>query len=105
RVDRVRALREALRVLRPGGWLFAAAISRYASLVDGLRGPLFDDSVFAAIVARDLAPGQHRNKTGNPPYFTTPFFPTPPASRPPFSTTRPSSPRRRASPGSSSWTS
>jgi SAM-dependent methyltransferase len=74
RADRLRALREALRVLRPGGWLFAAAISRYASLVDGLRGPLFDDSVFAAIVARDLASGQHRNDTGNPRYFTTAFF-------------------------------
>ena len=72
--DRASALREALRVLRPGGLLLAAAISRFASLVDGLRGPLFDDPVFASIVERDLATGQHRNETGNPRYFTTAFF-------------------------------
>src|SRR4030095_3456394 len=50
------------------------ALSREPSLVAGLRGPLFDDAVFAAIVARDLASGQHRNDTGNPRYFTTAFF-------------------------------
>jgi ubiquinone/menaquinone biosynthesis C-methylase UbiE len=72
--DRSSALREALRVLRPGGLLVAAAISRFASLVDGLRGPLFDDAVFASIVERDLATGQHRNETNNPRYFTTAFF-------------------------------
>jgi ubiquinone/menaquinone biosynthesis C-methylase UbiE len=32
--DRRRALAEARRVLRPGGWLFAAAISRFAALLD-----------------------------------------------------------------------
>lgn len=32
--DRLQALREARRVLRPGGWLFAAAISRFAALLD-----------------------------------------------------------------------
>jgi SAM-dependent methyltransferase len=68
------ALEEALRVLRPGGWLFAAAISRFASLLDGLRGPVFEDEAFARIVERDLADGQHRNDTGNPLYFTTAFF-------------------------------
>ncbi len=74
REDRLRALGEALRVLRPGGLVVAAAISRFASLVDGLRGPLFDDAVFAPIVERDLADGQHRNETGNARYFTTAFF-------------------------------
>jgi len=72
--DRLQALREALRVLRPGGLVLAAAISRFASLVDGLRGALFDDAAFAAITERDLADGQHRNDTGNPRYFTTSFF-------------------------------
>lgn len=32
--DRLQALREARRVLRPGGWLFAVAISRFAALLD-----------------------------------------------------------------------
>ena len=72
--DRERSLAEALRVLRPGGLLFAAAISRYASFLDGLRGALFDDAAFAAIVDRDLASGLHRNETGNARYFTTAFF-------------------------------
>src|SRR5262249_57763332 len=54
RDDRVRALGESFRVLRPGGVLFAAAISRYASLVDGLRASLFEDPAFAVIVERDL---------------------------------------------------
>mgnify|MGYP003694160235 CR=1 FL=1 len=35
RPDRLRALREARRVLEPGGLLFAAAVSRYASLLSG----------------------------------------------------------------------
>lgn len=34
RADRLRAVAEAERVLRPGGWLFAAAISRFAALLD-----------------------------------------------------------------------
>jgi ubiquinone/menaquinone biosynthesis C-methylase UbiE len=74
REDRLRALGESLRVLRPGGWLFAAAISRFASLVDGLRGPLFDDDAFAGIVERDLRDGQHRNDTAEVRYFTSAFF-------------------------------
>ena len=36
RCDRLAALAEARRVLRPGGLLFATAISRYAWLLDGL---------------------------------------------------------------------
>ena len=74
REERLRALGEALRVLRPGGCVFAAAISRFASLVDGLRGALFDDPAFASVVQRDLADGQHRNDTGDARYFTTAFF-------------------------------
>lgn len=74
REDRLSALREARRVLRPGGPVFAAAISRFASLLDGVRGALFDDPVFAPLVERDLQDGQHRNPSGNPRYFTTAFF-------------------------------
>jgi len=74
RAQRDAALRETRRVLRPGGWLFAAAISRYASLLDGLSRGLLADPEFAAIVAQDLVDGQHRNPTGNPNFFTTAFF-------------------------------
>ena len=74
RADRLAALREGRRVLRPGGTLVAAAISRFASALDGLRSGYLDDPDFAGIVSRDLADGQHRNPTGHPAYFTTAFF-------------------------------
>jgi SAM-dependent methyltransferase len=72
--ERRRALREAYRVLRPGGLLFAAAISRYASALDGVARDLFADRSFAAIVRQDLEQGQHRNETDNWDYFTTAYF-------------------------------
>jgi ubiquinone/menaquinone biosynthesis C-methylase UbiE len=72
--DRVRALQEARRVLKPGGWLFAAAISRFASALDGLARDLLQDLQFARIVDQDLKDGQHRNTTGLLDYFTTAYF-------------------------------
>ena len=71
---RLRALREALRILRPSGILFAAAISRFASLIDGLKWGFFGDGEFRKIVAADLASGQHRNPVNHPAYFTTAYF-------------------------------
>jgi SAM-dependent methyltransferase len=73
RAERVRALREARRVVRPGGLLFAAGVGRYASLLSGVAENLLGDPDFAAIVTRDLADGQHRNPTDKD-YFTTAFF-------------------------------
>src|SRR6266705_2562511 len=72
--DRRAALGEARRVLRNGGRLFAAGITRFASLLDGLRGLLFEEPLFPAMVERDLATGVHRNETGRPDLFTTAFF-------------------------------
>jgi SAM-dependent methyltransferase len=72
--ERLCALREAHRVLRHRGVLFAAAISRCASALDGLARNLLADPAFAAIVEQDLAHGEHRNTTGNWDYFTTAYF-------------------------------
>jgi len=72
--DRTAALVEAARVLKPGGRLFAAAISRWASALDGLTRDLFRDPEFAPIVDRDVREGQHRNPTGRLDYFTTAYF-------------------------------
>jgi ubiquinone/menaquinone biosynthesis C-methylase UbiE len=74
RDDRIRALSEARRVCRPGGVVIAAAISRFASAIDGLRGGYLADPAFAGIVAGDLQDGHHRNPSGHPAYFTTAYF-------------------------------
>jgi len=74
REDRLACLREARRVLRPGGLLWGAGISRFASLFDSLSSGFFDDPEFASILDRDLQEGQHRNTTDNPIYFTDAFF-------------------------------
>jgi Methyltransferase domain len=74
RADRVRALAEARCVCRRGGVVIAAAISRFASTLDGLRGGYLLDSAFASIADRDVRDGRHRNPTGDPRYFTTAYF-------------------------------
>jgi SAM-dependent methyltransferase len=74
RSERLLALREAHRVLRRNGLLFAATISRFGSLFDGLARGFIDDPLFMPILERDLVDGHHRNPTGKPEYFTTAFF-------------------------------
>jgi SAM-dependent methyltransferase len=77
--QRLQALAEARRVLRPGGQLLAMAVCRFASLLDGLYRGWLDDPVFRPIVGQDLADGQHRNPdpAGRPEFFTTAYFHTP----------------------------
>jgi ubiquinone/menaquinone biosynthesis C-methylase UbiE len=72
--DRLTALREARRVLKESGTIVVAAISRYASALDGLTRNLTVDPRFVAIRNRDLQDGQHRNSTERPDYFTTAYF-------------------------------
>jgi ubiquinone/menaquinone biosynthesis C-methylase UbiE len=74
RSHRLQALQEARRVLKPGGVLFAASISRFASLIDGLARGFFQDAEFRKIVAADLISGLHRNATDKAAYFTTAYF-------------------------------
>lgn len=74
RSDRLTALREAHRVVVPGGTVLAAAITRFASALDGLHSAFIDDPAFARMMTRDLTDGQHRNPTGDPDCFTTAFF-------------------------------
>ena len=72
--DRAAALREALRVLVPGGVVAVAAISRFASALDGVARALAADPAFVRMRDRDLVDGQHRNDTTRVDYFTTAYF-------------------------------
>ena len=74
KAERHEALREAFRILKPGGVVFAAAVSRFASLIDGYVEGFLQDPEFRQIVTADLTSGQHRNPTGNSAYFTTSYF-------------------------------
>jgi ubiquinone/menaquinone biosynthesis C-methylase UbiE len=76
RKDRLRALAEAKRVVGPGGRILSVAISRFASLLDGLRMGALINPDFSRIVDRDLRDGQHRNPRTelHPDWFTTAYF-------------------------------
>ena len=74
--ERATAFRESVRAARPGGVVVGVGISRYASLLDGLKRKLLDDPVFRPIVEQDIVDGQHRNPdvVGRPELFTTAYF-------------------------------
>jgi SAM-dependent methyltransferase len=74
RADRVLALSEAGRVVRPGGVVAVAAISRFASLFDGLVREFIFDPEFWEIVRQDFADGRHVNPHNHPHWFTTAYF-------------------------------
>ena len=70
------ALREAKRILKPGGVVAAVGISRMSILLDGLWQGWLNDPLFRGIAERDLATGQHRNPdpVRYPQWFTTAYF-------------------------------
>ena len=73
RKERLRALQEARRVLRQGGWLFAAAISRYAALLDLLiRAERLHEPELFEVVHDAVQNGVFRGTTNN--LFTTAYF-------------------------------
>lgn len=71
--ERGQALAEALRVLRPGGLLFATAISRFAYLLKGLWTRFFDEPDFVELVQSELEDGRHLNPPGRT-WFTSAYF-------------------------------
>jgi len=77
RHERVKAIAEAKRVLKPGGILLAAVISRYASVFDGFQRDLVFDNQFFKLMTDDIYAGVHRNETNKLDYFTTAYFHTP----------------------------
>ena len=77
RKDRIKAFLESKRVVKPGGIIVSAFISRYASLFDGFKRDLVNDPHFEKLLKQDLISGLHENETENPDYFTTAYFHTP----------------------------
>ncbi len=73
RQDRVTALREARRVLRPGGIVVAKALSRFYPVFGELAGA-GPAEAGRGRTARFLADGQYRNPGGDPACFTTSYF-------------------------------
>ena len=59
RAERLAALAEARRVLRPGGVLVAAAISRHASLLESVFLGRLEDPACQRVVDRAVATGHH----------------------------------------------
>jgi ubiquinone/menaquinone biosynthesis C-methylase UbiE len=77
KTERIKALSEAKRIVKKGGFVLAAVISRYGSLFDGFKRDLIMDDEFEKILVNDLKTGVHLNETGNPEYFTTAYFHSP----------------------------
>jgi SAM-dependent methyltransferase len=78
RAERAKALAEAARVCRRGGLVVAAAISRYAPLLDAIaRGLLTDPGVFRKSERKQRAAvASRRPKEGCPSPTRTSIFPT-----------------------------
>jgi ubiquinone/menaquinone biosynthesis C-methylase UbiE len=72
--DRLRALVECRRALRPGGLLLAVGISRFASLYVGLVRSWIEDDCFRQMVNAELADGRHLPPQSWPGLFTTAYF-------------------------------
>jgi SAM-dependent methyltransferase len=74
RTDRIAALREARRVVRPGGLIIAKALSRFYPVFEDLTDGMGSEPGEFADTARFLADGQYRNPSDDPAKFTTSYF-------------------------------
>lgn len=72
--DRIKALQECWRVLKPGGLLMAVGISRFASLHVGLARWWLGDVDFRSMVEKELVDGRHCPPETWPTLFTTAYF-------------------------------
>lgn len=77
RADRVRALAEARRVVRPGGLVVAATINRYAGLHDTLARGMYFDADRRPHIEAAADDGWLRPGRGPKALFTTAYFHTP----------------------------
>jgi ubiquinone/menaquinone biosynthesis C-methylase UbiE len=73
RTERIQALREAHRILRPGGTLIAQGISRYSAVIKVLTRGLLDDARMIYVADHTTRSGQHRPEETQD-FFTTAYF-------------------------------
>jgi SAM-dependent methyltransferase len=74
REDRLQALREARRVLRSGGLLFAVVIPRWASALVGMLRGWTEDAAYAGMVHEEITTGLHRRPASWPQLFMDGWF-------------------------------
>lgn len=74
RTDRLQALREARRILCPGGVLLAVGVSRASSTIVGLINGWVSDPAYFEMCREELITGQHRRPANWPKLFTTAYF-------------------------------
>jgi len=76
REERLAVMAEARRVLRPGGVVLAAAISRLGSLLDGVRQGYLVDPEALQVIEETVRTGRNWNPGLDrfPNWFTTAFF-------------------------------
>lgn len=72
--DRLKTLREAYRILKPGGLLCAAAISRFASFLYLGSNNLLHDTYIGPIIEQDIKTGKHNNPKADPRFFTIGYY-------------------------------
>lgn len=82
RESRLEALREARRVLRPGGFLFAAGISKFSSMTWAVStyragNSCLDDSVYMNMIRGEMATGEHHRPKEYPGFLAQAYFHTP----------------------------
>ena len=70
--DRIKALSDANRVLKPGGIIIAVTISQFASMFNGFYFNFIKDPEFVTMMQRDLIDGQHRPPSAK--YFMNTIF-------------------------------
>ncbi|MGD8904917.1 MAG: methyltransferase domain-containing protein [Anaerolineae bacterium] len=74
RAQRMAAIRESARLLRPGGLLLAFAITLYASTLAGLVNWWIHDPGYFEMCRRELAEGLHLQPPDWPGLFTMAYF-------------------------------
>ena len=80
--DRMKAISEAYRILKPGGLLIAAGISKFSSAtwalsVYGNGVDFIDDDVYMDMLKREMSTGEHIRPSKYPRIIADAYFHTP----------------------------